>query len=636
MNSHSRQSLRLAPAIRSEDEPTAHLLSGAIARLLRESSDDLGTALPSSLSGLVAPVLYDAQQEGPFTTVCELASSSRQTVYLAVDHRPGALEKLVAVKRYVPRFLQRREFAARFVYEMSVARAVNHPSVSKLLDYGRAGSGYYAATEFLRGEPLSKVLAALRMRSSERRPPRLIAHLIANFAEGLHAIHSLFTKDGPVNAVHREISPDNLCVLFDGSVRVTNFGGAWIGDLLGRDSARSAKSYWAPEQIERRKLDARVDIWALGVVLWELLAGQKLFGNDTEGEAAVEIAALRIAPPSEYHPEVSAELDRIVLKALARNPSKRYASARQFSIELAQYLAHTGGALADNAVSEWLAGLLPNEAERVQGLVELANSQIRSPHFTESGEATAPADSAYPLAGEDELEHTTHVHPARIADTTLRSAPTISAPRAAVDTASFNDLPITLPRPTRAPGRLRASLLPFGMAFCLVLGCFLAGHAAFSRAGSASRSASAPAPQLSDQLVMADELPSTAPATPTLEPTPHTTELAAAPAEVVVPGPAATTTSVSVARRSERTPLKSARVTAASTISTQPGALYLTTPGGGDVYEHGRYLGHAPGEFTLSPGWHTLLVKAGADNRALTVDVPAGSAIVASVPASRP
>ena len=184
------------------------------------------------------------------------------------------------------------------------------------------------------------------MRNPALRPPRLIAHLLANLAEGLHAIHSLCTADGPVHAVHQDITPDSLFVLFDGSVRVADFGSAWIRDLLRGKHVVVDGAYLAPEQLEHGPIDARVDIWALGVVLWELLAGRRLFHSTPERRTALELRTRRIAAPSEYHPKVPAELDRIVLKALAREPSERYASARELSVDLAEYLARSGGALA--------------------------------------------------------------------------------------------------------------------------------------------------------------------------------------------------------------------------------------------------------------------------------------------------
>ena len=660
MNRRAQRDLELEEMTQPDADSTGRLSREAIWRLASESLEEASASQPSSLSGMVAEVVSDARPERPFATVCELASGSTATVYLAVDQRADVAQ-IVAVKHYLPRLMQRRDFAARFVLEMSLARAVNHPFVCKVLDYGRAGPGYYTAMEFLPGEPLSKILSAASLQSLEQRSPRLIAHLIANLAEGLHAIHSLCTVDGVVGAVHQDITPSNLFVLFDGSVRVANFGSSWIRDLLRAKLGAVDGSYLAPEQLERGPIDARADVWALGVVLWEALAGQRLFISTTERGTAAEIRTRRIAAPSEYHPGVPAELDRIVLKALTREPNQRYTSARQLAIDLAEYLAHSGGALAQNAVNQWLYRVLPHEADRARTLLELANSRTRLPHFPDADEQALPTRSAYTPAAEDELEHTTQVHSARLARTTLRSPSAVDLPTLG-KTISFKDVGISRRGPMpHVQRRWSESLVLLGTACSVILLGFFAGHAAFSRVsgnGGQAKVSALGAMPLAGQLSLADVQPTPPAPTPPPE-LQSAAELPSKPPELrdaltatsatLAPVPSSASANV-VARvkpavgrttRSEYAAAKSARTNsatpenAASTISTQPGAVYLTTPGGGDVYEGGRFLGYAPAEFTLDPGWHTLVVKSGADNRVVTVQVPAGAAIMVSVPASK-
>jgi len=588
--------------------------------------------------------------------VCELAAGRTATVYLAIDHRAEGVEKFVAVKRYLPEVTQRADFAELFIHEMRVARAVEHPYLCKVLDYGRAGASYYTAMEFLQGEPLSKVLTASGFLNLNQRSPRLIARLIANLAEGLHAAHSLRTEDGPADAVHQDITPSNLFALYDGNVRVTDFGTAWTRDVTGRKHNPGDMSYLAPEQLERGALDARVDIWALGVVLWELLAGQNLFRCSSEREAAVEITARRIPSPSEHHPQVPAELDRIVLKALARNRSKRYGSAHEFASELEQYLAHSGEPVTPSAVSEWLMQLFPTGVERGRGLIELANTLTRLPHFPDTDEPLPPNSGAFTPAAQDEGEHTTHIYTARL-ESTLRSAQGLSL-EGPVETVSFKDIPTTIRRPARRPKRpLGTSFVPFAAAFGIVLLGFSLGHSFFSRPAGDSGAGSVPAlatqhahqsaaPAVQVSAAIAAPLPS-APRPPVVrEPAPVANEPAAttakpaltqdAPASAKKPGVASSKLASTEAATKATSTKPAAPVTTASTLATQPGAVFVTTPGGGDVYDRGRLLGRAPGEFELSPGWHTLIVKSGADNRTVTVQVPAGAAIMVSVPASKP
>jgi hypothetical protein len=365
-----------------------------------------------------------------------------------------------------------------------------------------------------------------------------------------------------------------------------------------------------------------------------------------------------------YHPEVSAELDHIVLKALARDRSKRYASARDLVLDLERYLAQSGHALSPSRVAEWLTQLFPNGAARAHGLLGLASSLVRLPHFPDTDETAPQVSNAYTPAAQDEVEHTTSVHPRRLAISTLRSPPSLPLP-GPLETISFKDIPPTVRRPRRGPERSwRANLLSFGAAFGIVLFGFFAGHAALLRASaSGARSEPAPATLATRAFSAEASLPAAESTTarntvaappPAAELVPSPATPAAASMQVAVATPPTPPTAVSASdtrARPERTgTLTSAEhgapkalssksvtaVSAASTIPTQPGAVYVTTPGGGDVYERGRLLGRAPAEFELSPGWHTLLVKSGADNRTVTVQVPAGAAIMVSVPASKP
>jgi len=661
MNSRARHNP--APKNGPDSEHTAHISQETISRLKAECAPEPASPLPSSLSGLAAPVI-GTQLEEPFAMVCELASGSTATVYLAVDHRAEGVEKFVAVKRYRPEVTQRADFADLFIHEMRLARVVDHPNLCKVLDYGRAGTSYYTAMEFLQGEPLSKVLTASGFLNLTQRSPRLIARLVASLAEGLHAVHSLRTEDGPAEAVHQDVTSNNLFVLYDGNVRVTDFGTAWTRDVAGKKNPANM-SYLAPEQLERGALDARVDIWALGVVLWELLAGQKLFRCSSEREAAVEITARRIPPPSEHHPQVPAELDRIVLKALSRNRNKRYSSAHEFATDLEHYLSRTGEPIAPSAVGEWLVQLFPTGIERGRGLIELANTLTRLPRVAEADEALPPISGQFtPAAQDDGGENTTHIYTARL-ENTLRSAQGLSI-EGPVETVSFKDIPTTVRRPKRRGKRsLGASVVPFAAAFAVVLLGFAAGQRMFSRSATSNvKSVPAPATQLAQhaaapavQLSAAIATPRSAPPKPSIvheatpianEPKPVAHEAAALPApaptlahETTLATKKAASAASNVASK-EPEPVKTtiakpaAAVATASTLATQPGAVFVTTPGGGDVYDRGRLLGHAPGEFELSPGWHTLIVKSGTDNRAVTVQVPAGAAIMVSVPATKP
>lgn len=637
MNHRARPTPADTDPRRPNADSTAQLPESKISQLLAECLEEAKDLYPGSFSEPAVPLTRDLGADGPFTMVCKLATGSSAIVYLAVDQREICAERLVAVKQYLPAITQGQEFSARFTRQLSVASMVNHRSVCKLIDYGTTGSSYYAATEFLQGEPLSSVITTLALRSVSNRSPRLIAHLVANLAEGLHALHSIRGAGKPAPGY---VTADNLFVLYDGHVRVMNAGTAWIRDLSPKRAA-SDESYLSPEQLEGGVHDARADIWALGVVLWELLAGKKLFQCTTNLEAVVEILARQIPSPCADNPQVTAELERIVLKALARDPNERYRSARELSLDLEEFIAHSGGPVARTEVVAWLTRLFPNGVDRCLGLLELA-ATVTKPRvrFADSSGSAPPVSYAYTPAAEDDGKHTTQVYAPQQDESTLRSL-------------EFSNLPMTLRRPRRDARRgWRETLAPFVAGFALVLCGFFAGHAMFSRARIGA-SASAPAVELEQKRFASGAAPLAA--TFALKPTTDARPATAPSADRANNANAAPHVDFDLdEENSKRSPpptrheaSKAAAVTpktaqaalptsSPQALAAQPGAVFVTTPGGGDVYEHGRYLGHAPTEFQLSPGWHTLLVKSGDDNRTVTVQVPAGSALVVSVPATEP
>ena len=651
MNHRARQSTSDNRPLRSEN--TAHLSESNISKLLSESLEEAQGLRWGNFSAAAVPLTGDPETDGPFTTVCKLASGSTSTTYLAVDQRADAAERLVVVKHYLRACTQGQDFSAQFTRELGLARAVNQPSICKLLDYGRVAGSYYIATEFLQGESLSRALATPALQSLGNRSPRLLAHLIANLAEGMHALHTRQTSTGNAKTVHGDITTNHVFVLYDGQVRVTNFGTAWINELSQKRAA-SYKSYLSPEQLEGSAFDARADIWALGVVLWELLAGKKLFHCTTNLEAVVEILARPIPSPCPDNPQVTTELERIVLKALARDPDERYRSAGELALDLEAFIARSGGPVAPTEVVAWLGRLFPNGADRCLGMLELAgNVATPLPRFTDSFGSAPPVSYAYTPASEDEVENTTQIYGPKFDESTLRS---LEWPRGIFEASAT-----TLRRPRRpAKFAWRTAFVPFAAAFAIVLVGFVAGHETLSR--SRASAAVAPtlelerkhAPPVAAALVLkptpGDSLPAAADededewSLPESDPREDAAEAlhvdfdadenansndsksSAIASEIAAP----------VGRSFARTTPKPAPSSTPSPIATQPGAVFVTTPGGGDVYERGRYLGHAPAEFELSPGWHTLLVKSGEDNRVATVRVAAGSAVVVSLPAGKP
>jgi len=230
--------------------------------------------------------------------------------------------------------------------------------------------------EYLRGLPLSEVLRELGTRPPEASPQRFMfaAQLLSQVCEGLHAAHELRDADGKLlQVVHRDVSPHNLFVTFDGTIRVLDFGIARAVDRLSESTTGRVKgkfAYMAPEQALGREVDRRSDVFSVGVVLWELCTLERLFKRDSPAETVLNVVNEEPPPPASVAPDVPPELERICMKALAKDPAERYQSARQMGRALARAAAAIGPPVTAGDVSDWMGRLFPGEPEQQKQILE--------------------------------------------------------------------------------------------------------------------------------------------------------------------------------------------------------------------------------------------------------------------------
>ncbi len=321
------------------------------------------------------------------------------SVHLARAHGDPGFEKLVALKRIHPHLACEPDYVDMFLDEARIASRITHSNVCSVFDFGEADGEYFIAMEYLVGEPLSRVhrrvLADVDQRDSPLLPMRM-ARIIAQACEGLHAAHELTDTDGEsLRVVHRDVSAENLFVTYDGATQVVDFGIAHARQRVHSTEAGQVKGtfpYMAPEQMTSAVVDRRVDVWALGTVLWELLTLRKLFLRETDVNTMYAVLSGEIQPPSEYRNEVSAELDEIVLKALERSPDARWQSAREMGKALRRYLAKQDELIGPAEIADWMRELFPSGELRKRELMAIARSregvesEAEVPAEAESGE----------------------------------------------------------------------------------------------------------------------------------------------------------------------------------------------------------------------------------------------------------
>ncbi len=288
-------------------------------------------------------------------------------VFLGAADGPAGVNKLVVIKRLHDGFGEDPAYVAMFLDEARLSARMNHPNIVHTFEAERVGQEYIIVMEYLDGQPLRRLIKALRDRD-EHCPPTLAAHLMGEALNGLHYVHEMRDYDGtPLGIVHRDVSPQNLFVTYDGQLKVLDFGiaKATLNANDTQDGVVKGKfAYMSPEQANAAPLDRRADVFAAGVVLWELLTGKRLFHGESPG-ALKQNQEIAIPAPSSVASAVPSQLDAIVLKALARDPEQRFASALEMSEALSDFMQGVGQNLRHHDVAHTMQNLFGDAREEM-------------------------------------------------------------------------------------------------------------------------------------------------------------------------------------------------------------------------------------------------------------------------------
>lgn len=253
--------------------------------------------------------------------------------------------KMVAVKMVQPQFSNDEAFVRMFQDELNITFGMLHPNIMQVYDYGKTNGQLYTAMEYIHGANLKQYLDRLKEKKVVF-PVEISCFIISQVCLGLHYAHTFTDKltGKPYNIVHRDISPHNIMLTYDGAVKVIDFGIAKANTNSEATQAGTIKgklSYLAPEYLDGLELDARYDEFAVGITLWELLCSRKLFQANNDLAVLKQIQACKIIPPSEINPSVPKELDAIVMKALSKDRAHRYENLDQMNRALVRFLYST-------------------------------------------------------------------------------------------------------------------------------------------------------------------------------------------------------------------------------------------------------------------------------------------------------
>ena len=264
---------------------------------------------------------------GSYEIYEELGAGGLASVHLA---RSRAVKNPVALKRLYPHIASMPELVASFIDEARLARYLQHPGIARIYEYGRLRGTYFIAFEFVPGPTLQQLQTHCAAHVGKI-PIPVVLEIASQLCEALDHAHNLRDRVGlPLGIVHRDVSPSNVIVSSTGQVKLIDFGLAKSKQQTAQSQAGVLKgklNYVAPEYLIGGKLDARCDLWALGVCMHELLTNRRLFDAPEQGVILERVRAMPIPPPSRFNPEVPPAVDQIILTALEREPAKRWQSA---------------------------------------------------------------------------------------------------------------------------------------------------------------------------------------------------------------------------------------------------------------------------------------------------------------------
>jgi phosphate/phosphite/phosphonate ABC transporter binding protein len=330
-----------------------------------------------------------------------LAVGGMAEVFLACERGTHALDRLLVIKRILPHLAENDEFVKMFMTEAQLAARINHPNVVQIYELGESGGFPFIAMEYVSGSTLKELVKAAR-KAETRLPMAMVVHLMVQACAGAHAAHELVTPDGTkINLVHRDLSPHNLMVTDDALVKLLDFGIAKAEQ--GMDNTRTGMlkgkvSYMSPEQCKQLKLDRRSDIYALGIVLWELLAGHKMFFGMSELATMQAIVTGDLKDVRESRPDTPDAICAVLDRALAPKPEDRYPTADAMRRALLDAAEAAEIVLDDDKASRFVRTLLGevHESRRQQvssalekTLVTLSRAEPAHPDYTRPTESSA-------------------------------------------------------------------------------------------------------------------------------------------------------------------------------------------------------------------------------------------------------
>ncbi len=338
---------------------------------------------------------------GRYAVFDEIAAGGMATVHLGKLVGAGGFSRVVAIKRLHAQFAKDAEFSAMFMDEARLAARIHHPNVVQTLDVVTVGSELLLVMEYVHGVSFASLLHGSR-KAGQRVDPRIAAAVVVGALEGLHAAHEAKSEVGvPLGVVHRDVSPQNVLVGIEGVARILDFGVAKAAGKMHatREGQLKGKlAYMSPEQVRSQDVTRQSDVFSTAIVLWEALMGERLFDGNNPAELIMQVIAGPITAPRTRFPDLSPELEAVVMKGLARDTSVRYATARDMVVDLESAV----GLAPSREIARWvegMAGATLNARTQLLERIERAAAGLALPAAVEDVRTSA----VHPLAATYDL-----------------------------------------------------------------------------------------------------------------------------------------------------------------------------------------------------------------------------------------
>lgn len=282
---------------------------------------------------------------GRYTIIKKIAQGGMAEIFLARQESMEGFALQIVLKKILPHLSSNAEFVRMLIDEAKIAAMLNHPNIVQIYDLGQVEGHYYIAMEYVHGQDLRHFLQWYKKRESKM-PWLAACRIISQACDGMNHAHRLKNSRGEMlNLVHRDLSPQNILIGEQGEVKIIDFGIAKAHGKLSETQAGRIKgkySYMSPEQVSGKPIDSRSDIFSLGIVFWEMVTGRYLFTSDSPLATAKAVAEMAIPPIREIDPELPAEIERIIARALTRDPDSRYQQTMEMRTEIEDFLKESG------------------------------------------------------------------------------------------------------------------------------------------------------------------------------------------------------------------------------------------------------------------------------------------------------